>query len=304
MIIRKKKAENDERHSTRQSVLDKITDVLWSVIISVLIIGSLHYVRRIFIAERFSIPSRSMMPILAPGDKVWVNKILFGPRIYKSFDFEDHASLKCFRLPGVRKIRPGDVICFNYPLGYDKWTKIEFKINYVYCKRVVGVPGDTIGVKNGITWNNNYNGTIGFLYNQLDIQNTTDSILWRTKYMGTMPFTRPMWTMKNFGPLYVPEKGTTIKLDSIGRAIYGPVIEYETGLWPTDDMTSHTFQHDYYFAFGDNSMDSNDSRYWGFIPDDFIIGIVGGRKVRNNPNQTFGESDENRPTEKHSNITD
>lgn len=150
---------------------------------------------------------------------------------------------------------------------------------------MVGTPGDTVGVKNGITWNNNYSGTLGVLENQLAIQNTPDSILWRTKFMGTMPFTRPMWTMKNFGPLYIPEKGVTIELDSIGRAIYGPVIEYETGSWPDGDVTSHTFQHDYYFAFGDNSLDSNDSRYWGFIPEDYIIGIVGGKKVKNKPVQ-------------------
>jgi signal peptidase I len=228
-----------------------------------------------------------MSPTLVPGDKVWVNKLLYGARIYKSFDFEDHAPLKCFRMPGLRKIRPGDVICFNYPLGYDKWTKIEFKINYVYCKRVVGTPGDTISIKDGVTWNSNYNGIIGVQDNQLAIQNTPDSILWRTKFMATMPFTKPMWTMKNFGPLYVPEKGVTIELDSVGRAIYGPVIEYETGSWPDDEVCSHTFRHDYYFAFGDNSLDSNDSRYWGFIPEDFIIGIVGGRKVRNNPNQNL-----------------
>lgn len=252
-----------------------------------LLFGALHYGRRIFIAERFNIPTESMQPTLAPGDRVWVNKLLLGGRIYTSFNFEDHAPLKCFRMPGIREIRPGDVICFNYPLGYDKWTEIEFKINYVYCKRVVGVPGDTIGVKDGITWNNNYSGTIGVLEQQMKINNTPDSILWRTKFMGTMPFTRPMWTIKNFGPMYVPQKGVTIELDSIGRAIYGPVIQYETGAWPADDMTSHTFQHDYYFAFGDNSLDSQDSRYWGFIPEDFIIGIVGGKKVRNNPNQTY-----------------
>lgn len=258
---------------------------LWWIFIDVLFLGALHFGRRIFIAEHFKIPSESMTPTLVPGDKVWVNKLLFGARIYKSFDFEDHAPLKCFRMPGIRKIRPGDVICFNYPLGYDKWTEIEFKINYVYCKRVVGTPGDTVGVKNGITWNHNYSGTIGVLKNQLAIQNTPDSILWRTKFMGTMPFTCPMWTMKNFGPLYIPEKGVTIELDSIGRAIYGPVIEYETGSWPDGDVTSHTFQHDYYFAFGDNIMDSKDSRYWGFIPEDFIIGIVGGKKVKNKPVQ-------------------
>lgn len=256
-------------------------DLLWNLIIWILLVGAFHYCRRILIAERFIIPTESMTPTLVPGDRVWVNKILHGARIYKSFNFDDHAPLKCFRMPGIRRIRPGDVICFNYPLGYDKWTEIEFKINYVYCKRVVGTPGDTVGVKNGIAWNNNYPGIIGVLENQLAIQNTPDSILWRTTYMATMPFTKPMWTIKNFGPLYIPEKGKTIILDSVGRAIYGPVIEYETGSWPNDDVISHTFQHDYYFAFGDNSLESQDSRYWGFIPEDFIIGIVGGKKVKN-----------------------
>lgn len=261
--------------------------IIWKIIICVFVLVALHFGRRIFIAERFIIPTESMVPTLVPGNKVWVNKMLYGARIYKSLDFSDHAPLKCFRMPGLRKIRPGDVICFNYPLGYNEWTIIEFKINYVYCKRVVGTPGDTIGIKDGITWNNNYKGTIGILENQMKIHDTPDSILWRTTFMATMPFTRPMWTIKNMGPLYIPERGVTIELDSISRAIYGPVIEYETGSWPADDMTSHTFQHDYYFAFGDNSLESQDSRYWGFIPEDFIIGIVGGKKVRNNPILTY-----------------
>lgn len=270
-----------------ESKLNKFISIVLKVTFWFILLVLLHFGRRVFIAEKFIIPSNSMMPTLIPGNKIWVNKLLYGARIYTSLKFEDHAPLECFRIPGLRKIRPGDVICFNFPLGYNQWTIIEFKINYVYCKRVVGTPGDTIGVKDGITWNNNYEGTIGVLENQMKIHDTPDSILWRTTLMATMPFTRPMWTIKNFGPLYIPEKGVTIELDSIGRAIYGPVIQYETGSWPADDMTSHTFQHDYYFAFGDNSLDSQDSRYWGFIPEDFIIGIVAGRKVRNNPNQTY-----------------
>lgn len=269
-----------------QTLFDRIVNAVWYVLLIFVIVVVLHFSRRIFIAESFKVPSDSMRPTLVPGDKIWVNKLLYGARIYTSFNFDDHAPLKCFRMPGLREIRPNDVICFNYPLGYDKWTKIEFKINYVYCKRVVGTPGDTIGVTDGVTWNSNYDGTIGLLQEQLKIRETPDSILWRTKFMGTMPFTMPMWTMKNFGPLYIPQKGVTIELDSVGRAIYGPVIEFESGMWPDSTVTCHTFQHDYLFAFGDNSLDSNDSRYWGFIPEDFIIGIVGGKKVRNNPYQT------------------
>lgn len=271
--------------------MDILTNILFRLMLCLLSFGVFHYGRRIFITERFRIPSESMEPTLVPGDNVWVNKMLFGARLYKSMDFEEHTPLKCFRLPGLRKIRPGDVVCFNYPLGYDRWTVIEFKINYVYCKRVVGIPGDTIGVKDGITWNSNYRGTLGVLEKQMKIHDTPDSILWRTTLMGTMPFTRPMWTIKNFGPLYVPEKGVTINLDSIGRAVYGPVIEYETGSWPANEMVSYTFKYDYYFALGDNSLNSKDSRYWGFIPEDFIIGVVGGKKVRNNANQIYQKNE-------------
>lgn len=262
-------------------------NVITNVMICILLVGIFHFGRRAFIAERFIIPSKSMAPTLVPGDHIWVNKLLFGARIYTSFNFEDHAPLRCFRMPGIRKIAPGDVICFNYPLGYDEWTVIDFKINYVYCKRVLGTPGDTVGIRDGIAWNNNFNGTIGVIENQIEICNTPDSILWRTTFMATMPFTRFMWTIKNFGPMYVPQKGKTVVLDSITRAIYGPVILYETGTWPADDMTNHTFKNNYYFALGDNSMDSQDSRYWGFIPEDFIIGIVGGKKFKNNSNHTI-----------------
>ena len=261
-------------------VSDRFLSLLLRIYLFSMLLAVLHFGRRIFIAERFKIPTESMVPTLMPGDYVWVNKLLFGARIYKSFDFEDHAPLNCFRMPGIRKIHPGDVICFNYPLGYDKWTEIEFKINYVYCKRVLGTPGDTIGIRDGVNWNNNCPGVIGVLENQLAIRDTPDSILWRKRFMMTMPFTRPMWTIKDFGPLYVPEKGVTIELDSIYRAIYGPVIQYETGAWPQDSVTIHTFQQNYYFAVGDNNLDSQDSRYWGFIPEDFIIGIVGGHKVK------------------------
>lgn len=292
MVIWKKcteiKIESEDNNNGMpvKTKLKKFSNLLWKVFVWVLIIGSLHYVRRIFVAERFFIPSESMKPTLEPGDHVWVNKLLFGARIYKSFNFEDHAPLRCIRMPGLRKIKPGDVICFNAPLGFDQWTVIEFKINYVYCKRVVGTPGDIIGVKDGVTWNNNYQGIIGVFVNQLAIHVIPDSVVWRMPHMATMPYTRPIWNQKDFGPLYIPEKGITIELDSIGRAIYGPVIEYETGSWPDDEITSYTFQHDYYFAFGDYTMYSQDSRHWGFIPEDFIIGIVGGKKVRNNPNQT------------------
>ena len=243
-------------------------------------IAVLHFVRRAFIAERFSIPTMSMSPTLNPGDHIWVNKLLFGARIYKSFDFIDHAPLECFRIPGLRKIRTNDVIVFNYPFGYDDLSRIEFKINYVYCKRVAGSPGDTITITDGITNNNNYDGVIGLYEKQLQLNSIPDSVFWSFNSMTAIPLSRPSNTIKNLRPFYIPTKKGTVQLDDFNRELYGLVIQYETGILPADTMRSYTFQHDYYFVLGDNSPDSWDSRYIGFIPDDFIIGIVGGKKVK------------------------
>lgn len=252
-----------------------------------LILSVLHFSRRILVAEQFRIPTESMEPTLVPGDKVWVNKLLYGARIYKSFDFGKYDSLECFRMPGLRKIRQGDVICFNAPHGYDDENKIEFKINYVFCKRVLGTPGDRIGAVDGHYWNDSNLKPIGVVEEQEKLRWMFDGFfIWNQLY-DVFPHAGLDWNIKNWGPLFVPSKGMQIVLDEITRELYRPVIEYELGTELDQDKIVYTFKQNYYFAVGDNAINSIDSRYWGFIPEDFIIGIVGGRKVRNNPNQTY-----------------
>ena len=89
-----------------QTLFDRIVNAVWYVLLIFVIVVVLHFSRRIFIAESFKVPSDSMRPTLVPGDKIWVNKLLYGARIYTSFNFDDHAPLKCFRMPGLREIRP------------------------------------------------------------------------------------------------------------------------------------------------------------------------------------------------------
>lgn len=77
------------------------------------------------------------------------------------------------------------------------------------------------------------------------------------------------------GPVYVPRKGDTVAIDSISAAIYARAIEYETGIPQAqiaDSLTAYTFKHDYYFFGGDLVDNSRDSRYFGIVPDDFVIG--------------------------------
>ena len=235
-----------------------------------------RFIVTIMICDSFIIPSQSMAPTLVSGDRIWVNKLLYGGRIYTSFNFDDHEQLRCFRMPGLRKICPGDVICFNKPFGYENTGKIEFKINNVFCKRVLGCPGDRIGAVDGHCWNDRVLRPIGVVEEQDKLRWMFDSLfIWRQCY-DVIPLNQHRWNIKNWGPLIVPAQGQTVHLDGFTRELYRLVIEYETGEPLDETMTEYTFMGDYYFAVGDNAMDSYDSRYWGFIPEDFIIGIVSG----------------------------
>jgi signal peptidase I len=90
------------------------------------------------------------------------------------------------------------------------------------------------------------------------------------------------WSQDNFGPIYIPKKGATVKLDAESLPFYKQIIknyEYNDLVINGDDIfingekaDSYTFKQDYFYLIGDNRHNSLDARYWGYVPFDHVLG--------------------------------
>ena len=268
------------------SIGNKIFNYCVNIIISVGIIYGLWLLMRICVFDYFTIPTYSMYPTLKPGDKVVVNKLLMGARIYTNFDFDAKGQeLESFRMKGIRTVLHNDIVVFNIPIHDDK---ISFIINKNMCKRVVALPGDSLSIVDGYYKNNNYKDTLGLGSMQKKLIETPDSMIFRKGIvLEAYPFDKNIgWKIKKFGPTYIPRKDDVISLSAREAVIYRRMMEWELGKkitwdWQKNEVYAdgkqikrHIFKHNYYFCAGDNVLDSDDSRYWGLVPEEYIIGIV------------------------------
>ena len=252
-------------------MMKKILPLILKGVFGFLTVVLLAVLWRVFVVDRFVIPTRSMEPTLEAGDRILVDKTILGARIYKDYDFHERMELKCWRTKGFRGLERGEVVVFNFPRNGDgTGDGISFTINYVFAKRCIGLPGDSISVVNGYWLNNNYPGILGIKECQ-DKLSATPLEMISTQVNNVIRPAGSDWTVKDFGPVYVPKKGDKIEVNDTTQGLYGVIFRYETA-----DSTAayHTFTHDYYYMAGDNVCDSGDSRYWGFVPEDYIVGIV------------------------------
>ena len=183
---------------------------------------------RAFLVEAYKIPSGSMERTLLVGDFLLVNKLVYGAEI----------PFSNARLPALRAPKRGDVVVFEFPLDPSQ--------NFV--KRLVGLPGDTLSMRDGALVLNGVQQAEGYVVRtEPEVDPLNDEFRWQRGYLVNTavaanaprdevtigaPGYRP--SRNNWGPLVVPPK--------------------------------------HLFMLGDNRDNSRDSRYWGFVPDSLVRG--------------------------------
>ncbi|MDD4954324.1 MAG: signal peptidase I, partial [Candidatus Omnitrophica bacterium] len=184
--LKNKKTEEQKNKRTKTIIHEWAESIIVAFLLAMVI--------RAFVIQAFKIPTGSMRPTLMEGDLILVNKFIYGAKV----------PFTPLKLPALSGPRRGDVIVFIYPEDRKK----------DFIKRLVGLPGDNIEIKNG------------------------------TIYINDKPLLDPEFNQRYY---------------------------YNRGDF-ADGNQNILVPKDSFFVLGDNSASSRDSRYWGFVPRQNILG--------------------------------
>ncbi len=225
---------------------------------------------RIYILDIYKIPTTSMSSTLYPGDYIQISKLSYGPRVMDWWQLLVNKKIEYHWHKGWGKIKKGDVFVFSFPMYMTLNDKYPDIYGDAIVKRCLGMPGDTIQIDNERMKNEG-----------IKIEKYLYSQVYDSK-PNLYPFDSTLnWTIENYGPLWVPGKGKTILLNPSNANHYRDVLLFEGfKINISNDSVylngkysaNYTFKSNYYFMLGDNFYNSQDSRYWGFVPQTHVIG--------------------------------
>lgn len=227
-------------------------------------------VLRQFVIASYKVPTGSMENTVLIGDFMFVNKFVYGAKTpewigipFTRFGFD----VPWFRFPAITDPDPYDVIVFKYP--------VDPHLDYI--KRCIAVGGQTVEIINKRVY------VDGKPFPRPPHLKFIDPRILERDNHSFDVFTPMLGSRDNFGPLYIPKKGDRITLNERNFSIYKNAVErYKKDIslvWRDGGaflngapIREYEFDQNFYFAMGDNRDNSLDSRAWGFVPHEYIVG--------------------------------
>ena len=232
-----------DRQEEKKALKKKLEGAMLVLALGLCLAVLVYFFLQTFVVASFQIPSDSMKPTLTEGDNILVNKLVVGGQLFDPFEPER----EMVRAPALRKIKRDEVVVFYFPYC-EGWDSLAVDYDRYFVKRCIAIPGDTVPILKGY-----------FPY---------DTLL--------------SHSIREFTTLYLPRKGDTLRMDHRNYLFYHKLIAWEQGMptaWRDSafylnnvPQTEYRFRKNYYFMAGDNCLNSQDSRYWGLLPEELIIG--------------------------------
>jgi signal peptidase I len=258
-----KQKKQKKKETPFESLVSWIKTIIGAIIVVMFLNGAL--------IASFVVPTGSMEKTVLPGDFLFVNKFMYGPTTPQIIPFAN-IPLPYIKFPGPKDPEVNDVIVFIFPGGRDEVEATEFQY---YLKRCVAAAGDTLELKNKAIY---VNGKL-----MVDPAESVKNNKEADDYERALTFPRYSgFTSDDYGPIRIPKKGDVIELNPKNIAKWDTFIIREGNEDATSDgknvyingnqVDSYTVQRNYCFAVGDNRDNSFDSRFWGFVPYDNVVG--------------------------------